>query len=112
MKRETAAPNACRVTAQYRLRDADGFVYELNGMGATLAVHVSRSSTGNNDEDWCVAAHNGTDANGIVISESAPTRTEALQRVARSWSEKSFDLSLPRFDWDAITTALVAVRAI
>lgn len=112
MKRADAASAQCRVTAQYRSRG--GFVYELEDAGTTLALHVLPTETTDDRdaEGWQVAAHNGRDADALVVSESAPTRTEALQRVARTWVEKSFELRLPTLDWDAVTKALRAVRAI
>jgi hypothetical protein len=110
MKREAALPDACRVTAQYRSRD--GFVYELESDGTALAVHVSRGAALGDGGDWRVAVHNGRGADVFVVAESAPTRTEALRRVGRSWTEKAFESRLPRFDWDAVAKALLAVRAI
>jgi hypothetical protein len=110
MKRAAALPDACRVTSQYRSRD--GFVYELESDGTVLTVHISRGAALDDSGDWRVAVHNGRGADVFVVAESAPTGTEALRRVGRSWAEKAFELRLPRFDWDAIAKVLLAVRAI
>jgi hypothetical protein len=109
MKRDTPPP-ACRVTMQYH--SGNGFVYELESAEAALTVRVSRAATPANEGDWLVAAQNGRSADASVVSECAATRSEALRRVASSWVEKSSELGLPAFDWNAVITALEAVRAI
>jgi hypothetical protein len=110
MKRDAAAPPACKVTMQYH--SGKGFVYELDNAGAALAVHVSRAAASGDEGEWLVAVHNGRNADAAVIAESASTRSEALRRVANSWVEKSSELGLPAFDWNAVTDALLSVRAI
>ncbi len=107
MKRDAPAAPACKVTMQYH--SGNGFVYELDSAGTPLAVHVSRAAA---EGDWLVAVHNGRSVDAAVIAESASTRSEALRRVASSWAEKSFELGLPKFDWNAVADALLAVRAI
>lgn len=110
MKREAPAPPACKVTMQYHA--GDSFVYELESKGTAFVVHVSRCAAPDQGNGWMVAAHNGRNAGAVVIAESAPTRTEALRRVGHAWGEKSSELGLPVFDWDAVAAALLSVRAI
>jgi hypothetical protein len=96
----------CSVMTQYRSGSAR--VLELESRGVSLDVHVKPEGT----EDWVVTAQSGRGADAIVITESAATRGEALIRVARAWTAKAPDLGLPDLDWDAVTAALAAVRAI
>jgi hypothetical protein len=110
MKRDAPLPPICKVTTQYR--SGNSFVYELESAGVLLAVHISPGATAESNAGWRVALHNGRSADALVIAESATTRTEALRRVALSWSERAPELGLTEFDWKAVTEALLAIRAI
>jgi hypothetical protein len=110
MKREALGPAVWRVTTQYRV--IGGFVYELEREGTALAVHVSQHRDDDGPGDWRVEAHNGRGADAVVIAESGPTASEALQKVVRAWGERARAFELPALDWDTVATALVNVRAI
>jgi hypothetical protein len=47
-----------------------------------------------------------------VVTELGPTPKDALQAVGRAWVSKSAEHALPRFDWEAVATALAEVRAL
>lgn len=109
MKRDPAVERACKITTQYRA--GNGFMYELESAGVTLAVHVSRGSESEQTDPFRVAAHHGRNA-PAVVSESGPTGAEALRNVAREWTAKSSELGLPALDWNGVAAALLSVRAI
>ena len=109
MKRDAPISPACKVTMQYR--KGNGFVYELESSGVSLAVTVSRDRASGRSDDWMVAAHNGRNE-AAAVSESGSTGAEALRNVERTWLAKAPELGLPVLDWNAIVAALVSVRAI
>lgn len=100
---------AWRITMQYRLRN--GFVYELEKSGRSVAFHISRDDA-QPERSWHVAAHDGRRDEAATVHESAPTRSEALGKVETSWVRQTTDLGLTPLDWDVIANALRAVRAI
>jgi hypothetical protein len=108
--RTKAEPPACRVVTQYR--SAGEMVYELESSGANLDVRVSSQSSAPGERNWHVSAQKGRTNDAVMIEESAPTKAEALKKVAEVWVERTPELGLPGFDWDAVTAALLAVRAI
>ena len=46
----------------------------------------------------------------LPVGISSPA--EALRSVASSWGDKQGTFGFPRLDWEAVTQALLAVRAI
>jgi len=110
MKAKAPSPPKCKITTQYRSRN--GFVYEIeSAAGVALALHISREPPWGNTGDWYMVAHQGRNADAVV-SESAATGTEALSRIEQSWVAKASELGLPVFDWPAVASALLSVRAI
>jgi len=101
---------ACKVVTQYR--SAGEMVYEIESSGVSLDVRVSSQPGAGGERNWHVAAQNGRDTDAIVITESAPTKAEALRKVGSTWAARAPDLGLPMFDWEAVATALLAVRGI
>ena len=96
---------ATRITTQYRTRT--GMAYDLSSEGSRVTVSVSR--LGNEaDSLWEIEVASGPREARETLMESAPTRAEALTRIAASWVEKR----LPEFDWAAATEALTSVRAL
>jgi hypothetical protein len=47
-----------------------------------------------------------------TVEAWGPTRIDALREVARLWTERTLQLNLPSFDWDAVAKALSEVRAV
>lgn len=107
MKAETPG---CRVVTQYFA--AGERVYELASGGAALDIRISSHAVGPGERSWHVAAQVGRSADGVVIADFAPTKSEALNKVAALWAEREAELGLPVFDWPAVAVALLAVRAI
>ena len=101
----------CKVTMQYRC--GAGKVFELeNAGGKMLDVHVTpRDATGGAGE-WLVAAHDRRSGDAVVIAEWGATRSEALDKVSRTWVAQMSAQNLSAFDWTAVTNTLLAIRAI
>lgn len=108
MKPKAVEPS-CKVTMQYR--HGAGKVFELESAGQMLDVHVTPAE-GAESAGWRVAAHDRRSAGAIVISETAATRGEALEKVSRAWIAQMGERNLTAFDWIAVTSTLQAIRAI
>ncbi len=87
-------------------------VYELESGNAALDIRISSRAVAPGERSWHVAAQMGRSADGVVIADFAPTKSEALNKVAALWAEREAELGLSGFDWPAVAAALVAVRAI
>ena len=103
-------PAGCKVVMQYH--SGGERVYELADGAANLEVRISSVAVSPGERSWHVAAQPGRAADSVVITESAETKANALAKVAALWSEREAELGLPKFDWKAVTAALLAVRAI
>jgi hypothetical protein len=95
---------------QYR-RGA-GKVFELESFGKLLDVCVTPRQEWEIGGDWRVAAQDRRGGDAVVITESGATRSEALEKVSRAWVEQMAERQLTPFDWTAVTSTLLAVRAI
>ena len=103
--------NAIRITQQFRSGDA--MVYDFRGRGGRLTLRVSgRGGDEGPPTEWRIEASTSSSPDAVVVAEWAPTRAEALRAVGRSWGEKRLASNLPVFDWESVTRALIAVRAI
>jgi hypothetical protein len=89
-------------------RSGAGKVFELESAGKMLDVHVTSDDAGG----WLVAAHDRRGTDAVVISESGATRGEALDKVSRTWVAQMSERNLNAFDWAAVTSTLLAIRAI
>ena len=87
-------------------------VYELATAGASLELRVSSLALGGGERRWHVAAQEGSAPDSAAISDEAETKRSALNKVAVQWAERAAELGLPTFDWNAVETALLAVRGI
>jgi hypothetical protein len=109
MTKETSRP-AVRITNQFRKREA--MVYDLCCEEVRLTIEV----TGRQNEDglgeWTVEAHARQSAEKPAIVQPGVTRSEALRAVAREWAAKQGAYGFPPVDWEAISTAMLGVRAI
>jgi len=95
---------------QYR-RGA-GKVFELESFGKLLDVCVTPRQESELGGAWRVAAQDRRGGDAIVITESGATRSEALEKVSRAWTEQMSERNLHPFDWIAVTSTLLAIRAI
>ena len=90
----------------------DGVEYHLACEGARLTVHVYPTpSTG---PGWRVGASirraAGTEA--VHLDEVGPSRTDTFRALAKTWRERMVSRDLGMFDWEAVETLLVNVRAL
>lgn len=106
MKTSAEAKPACKITMQYR-RGRER-VYEIESSGNSVDLYISKPEA--LETEWQVSAHSGRSADAVIISESAPTGAEALQKVGRAWVAKPSGLS--PIDWQAVAEVLVAVRGL
>jgi hypothetical protein len=105
----TPAP-AVKVTQQFR--EKSNMAYDLDCAGRALTVRVF-PTVAPGVEQWRIEARLSDAPDALVASATASTRREALDGVARSWTETSeASSSLPALDWEAIGRALAGVRAI
>lgn len=100
----------CKVVTQYH--NAGEMVYELASEEANLDIRVSSRALDSGERSWHVAAQPGRLPDSVVITDSAPTKAEALGKVAALWTERQAELGLHSFDWKAVAAALLAVRGI
>ena len=100
----------CKVTMQYRC--GTGKVFELESAGKMLDVHVTPRAAADSAGEWLVAAHDRRGGDATVIAEWGATRSEALDKVSRTWVAQMSERNLSAFDWTAVTNTLLAIRAI
>jgi hypothetical protein len=93
-------------------RSGTGKVFELESAGKILDVHVSPRDAPDSAGEWRVAAHDRRGRDAIVIAEWGATRSEALDKVSRTWVAQMNQHNLTPFDWAAVTNTLLAIRAI
>ncbi|HYO95522.1 MAG TPA: hypothetical protein VER33_13465 [Polyangiaceae bacterium] len=98
------------ITQQFRAGRAR--VYDFKWAASTLTVRVFPRENEADPGDWRIEARTTDSPEALVVAEWATTRTLALQQVGKSWDSKTGTHGLPAFDWDAVTRALVAVRAL
>jgi hypothetical protein len=98
------------VVTQYH--SAGEMVYELTTDDASLDIRVSSQALDSGERSWHVSAQPGRLPDAVQLSDFAPTKAEALGKVAALWVEREAELGLPRFDWKAVAAALAAVRGI
>jgi hypothetical protein len=103
--------HAIRITQQFRSRDA--MVYDLRGSAGRLTLRISgRIGEEGPPTEWLIEASTSSSPDAVVVSERGATRAEALRAVGRSWNENRLASNLPSFDWELVSRAMAAVRAI
>jgi hypothetical protein len=103
-------PPRARITNQFRKRTA--MVYDLSCNDVRLTIEVTPRESSDGREAWTVEAYTHQTSDRPSAVESAATRADALSAVARFWAAKQGAYGFPTLDWEAITQALLAVRAI
>jgi RNA recognition motif-containing protein len=101
--------NALRITNQYRASMDRGMVYELRCDGIGFALEMAQSPSAG---EWRVQARTTQSPQLVVNGDWAATRLDALRVVGQLWISKTTSLGLPKLDWDAVASALMAVRAV
>jgi hypothetical protein len=103
-------PPRARITNQFRKRTT--MVYDLSCDGVRMTIEVTPREPSDGLGEWTVHAHAHHMADKPTVEESGATRRDALSATARSWAAKQATFGFPTLDWEAITQALLAVRAI
>jgi hypothetical protein len=109
MTKEATRPSV-RITNQFRKRDA--MVYDLSCEDVRLTIEVAQRQNDDGQGEWVVEAHARHVVEKPTINEPGATRSDALQAVARSWTAKNGAYGFPRLDWEAVSAAMLVVRAI
>jgi hypothetical protein len=81
-------------------------VYELNCQGTLVAVTIA--PTESPTAPWQAAASLREPGAPSALTAQGPDREAALRNVELAWTDAGY----PKMDWDAIRTALAAVRAV
>jgi hypothetical protein len=103
-------PPRARITNQFRKRT--GMVYDLSCDGVRLTIEVTPLEPSDGPGQWTVQAQAHQPPDKPTVGESGATRGDALSAVGHSWAAKEKTDGFPKLDWEAITQALLSVRAI
>jgi hypothetical protein len=110
MAKEKEKPGV-RITNQFRRRQ--GMVYDLSCDDVRLTLEIStRSTSESSEEEWHVEAFAREAPGRPTLDEPGGTKIDALRAVARAWAAKRGAYGFPMLNWDGVTEALIAVRAI
>jgi hypothetical protein len=97
-----------RITNQFHSKGS--MVYDLREGGARLTVVVTQRASADDRDEWRVQARTGGQPDAPHVEEWGPTKIDALRAVGKTWESPAS--GLPRFDWEAVVRALLAVRAV
>jgi hypothetical protein len=109
MANESSRPGV-RITNQFRRRDA--MVYDLACEDVRLTIEVTQRQNDDGLGEWVVEAHTRQAAERPTVHEPGVTRNDALRAVARVWAAKQGAYGFPQLDWEAVSAAMLVVRAI
>ncbi len=118
MSKENGKPGV-RITNQFRRRQ--GMVYDLSCDDVRLTLEFttrpaappSEGEPGPEAEDeWHVEAFARESPGRPTLDGPGGTRLDALRAVARAWAAKRGAYGFPMLNWDGVTEALLAVRAL
>ena len=103
--------SALRITNQFR--SGGGMAYDLKCEGSPPNA-LDRERAGATDPgDWRIEARGSLSADDKAnVVEWGHTRADALAAIGRVWLIAADTARLRVFDWDAVATALRAVRAL
>lgn len=99
-----------RITNQFRKGQA--MVYDLSCEDIRLTIEIIARQGVEGPGEWTVEAHAREAPEKPTINETSTSRGDALRAVARSWTAKQGVNGFPALDWEAVSAALLAVRAI
>jgi hypothetical protein len=105
------ARESVRITNQFRRARAI-MVYDLSCDDIRLVLEIAAHQTEDDLGAWTVEAHATESPDRPTVSQPGATRSDALQAVARCWADKRGTYGFPTLDWEAVTKALLQVRAI
>jgi hypothetical protein len=109
MSKDSSRPGV-RITNQFRRREA--MVYDLSCEDIRLTIEVAQRPNEDGLGEWVVEAHARQSVNMPTINEPGMTRNDALRAVARSWMARQGADGFPALDWEAVSAAMLGVRAI
>jgi hypothetical protein len=109
MPKEPTRPGV-RITNQFRRRDA--MVYDLSCDDIRLTIEVMQRPNDDGLGEWTIEAHTRQAVDKTTIHEPGVTRTDALHAVARAWAARRGAMGFPALDWEAVSAAMLVVRAI
>jgi len=110
MNSKKEGPNT-HVTNQFRHRGV--MVYDLASEGAQLTISIAPCPENlDGTGDWRAEAFARQAPDHPTLAETGPTRSDALNAVARAWTAKDLTFGFPKLDWEAILSSLRAVRAV
>lgn len=94
---------------QYRAGAA--MEYELSCVDVELCLRIGPRDPRVETSGFQLEARIGRAADAIRITECGDTRLDALRAVVSAWRDRAL-AGFPTLDWDAVTRALVAVKAV
>jgi hypothetical protein len=104
------APPSVRITNQFRKGQA--MAYDLSCAAVRLTLEVSARDDGDGRGEWWISGYAREAPGKPAIREPGPTRADALRALAASWTAKHGAYGFPTLDWEGVTRAMLAVRAI
>jgi len=108
---EKTEDTTTRVTNQFRNREV--MVYDVASEGAQLTISIAPCANNlDGTGEWRAEAYARQAPERPTLAETGATRSDALSAVARAWTAKDRAFGFPSLDWEGITRALRAVRAI
>ena len=99
-----------RITNQFR--KGDTMIYDLLCEDVRLTLEVTQRANDDGCGEWSVEAHARQSIDKPTIHEPGMTRNDALRAVARSWKGRHGAYGFPELDWEAVSVAMLGVRAI
>jgi hypothetical protein len=100
-----------RITNQFRSKG--GMAYDLRCDGVRLTLLVTERTTREDPGEWHIEARGARTAEHVaVVAAWGATRADALRAVGQSWGTDEATTDLRVFNWEAVASALAAVRAI
>jgi len=109
MAKDSAKP-LVRITNQFRKGQV--MVYDLSCEDVRLTIEVAPREGEDGLGEWTAEAHARQAPEKPTVNAPGATRSDALRALATSWSAKQGTYGFPPLDWEAVTRALLAVRAI
>lgn len=98
-----------RITLQFRERH--NLTYEIDCDGIPLVLRVFFAVGEGAAAQWRVEARAGHVEDPSIASATEPSRAQALESIAKGWRASAAP-EVSSIDWDGVTRAMTAVRAI
>ncbi len=102
-----------RITNQFRKRLT--MVYDLRCVDVRLTIEITPGEADESRDGgraWLAQARARQAPEQPIVEEAGATPEDALQAVIEAWVGKQGAYGFPSLDWNAVRTALHAVRAI